>query len=241
MPRAQRDGPFAVLEEFLVRTNLLHDLIAVETPDAQRTVLAVARLMRFVADWQREHPRDSLIEFVAYLDVYQQVGGDLDTDQLGRVEVEGVQLMTVYQAKGLEYEVVVVPRLVEGQFPDTRDESGCYPGRAAEAEAAGGLRDRRGATAAVRGDDARQDRLLLTALQPAGTRTQPSRFVGELARGGATGREPMSSDDYVPSVAKDVTIEKRAQGPQAEVDEVLRRTYARRRLRVETTETAARS
>ena len=42
--------------------------------------------------------------------------------QVGRVEVEGVQLMTVYQAKGLEYEAVVVPRLVEGQFPDTREE-----------------------------------------------------------------------------------------------------------------------
>ena len=40
VPRAQRDGPFAVLEDFLVRTNMLHDLIAVETPDAQRTVLA---------------------------------------------------------------------------------------------------------------------------------------------------------------------------------------------------------
>ena len=44
VPRAQRDGPFAVLEDFLVRTNLLHDLIAVETPEAQRTVLAARAL-----------------------------------------------------------------------------------------------------------------------------------------------------------------------------------------------------
>src|SRR5206468_1558936 len=47
VPRARRDGPFAVLEDYLVRTSLLHDLIAVETPDSQRTVLALARLMRF--------------------------------------------------------------------------------------------------------------------------------------------------------------------------------------------------
>ena len=35
--------------------------------------------------------------------------------------------MTIYQAKGLEYEVVVVPRLVEGQFPDTREERMLIP------------------------------------------------------------------------------------------------------------------
>jgi len=98
VPRARRDGPFAVLEDYLVRTNLLHDLIAVETPDSQRSVLALARLMRFVAEWQRANPSSSLADFIAYLDVYQQVGGDLDTDLPGRVDVEGVQLMTVYQA-----------------------------------------------------------------------------------------------------------------------------------------------
>jgi len=84
VPRAQRDGPFAVLEDFLVRTNMLHDLIAVETVEAQRTVLAVARFMRFVADWQQARPRETLTDFVSYLDIYQQVGGDLDADQQGR-------------------------------------------------------------------------------------------------------------------------------------------------------------
>ena len=222
VPRAQRDGPFAVLEDFLVRTNMLHDLIAVETPDAQRTVLALARLMRFVADWQASHPRDSLAQFVAYLDLYQQVGGDLDTEQIGRVEVEGVQLMTVYQAKGLEYEAVVVPRLVEGQFPDTREERMLIPVELLKQEPPADFaidEERRLLFVAM---TRAKSRLLLTALQPTGTRTQPSRFVGELARGGADADEiPMSSDDFVPSVAKDLNIEKRAQGPQAEVDEVL--------------------
>jgi RecB family exonuclease len=73
--------------------------------------------MRFVADWQRDHPTGSLRDFVDYLDVYQDIGGDLDTERPVAGATEGVLLMTVYQAKGLEYEVVVVPRLVEGQFP----------------------------------------------------------------------------------------------------------------------------
>ncbi|MDQ3492579.1 MAG: ATP-dependent helicase, partial [Chloroflexota bacterium] len=127
VPRALREGPYTLIEEYLVRTNLLHDLIALETPDAQRQVLAVARLMRYAADWQRDHPRESLSDFVAYLDLYQEVGGDLDADGPASVQVEGVQLMTIYQAKGLEYEVVIVPRLIEGQFPDTRAEQQLIP------------------------------------------------------------------------------------------------------------------
>jgi len=83
--------------------------------------------MRFTADWQREHPERSLLDFVAYLDLFEEAGGDLETDRARDVETDGVQLMTIYQAKGLEYEMVVVPRLVEGQFPDTRDEVRIIP------------------------------------------------------------------------------------------------------------------
>lgn len=81
----------------------------------------------FTADWQREHSSASLLDFVAYLDLFQEAGGDLQADKSRDVETDGVQLMTVYQAKGLEYEVVVVPRLVEGQFPDSREEALLIP------------------------------------------------------------------------------------------------------------------
>jgi superfamily I DNA/RNA helicase/RecB family exonuclease len=221
VPRAQRDGPFAVLEDFLVRTNMLHDLIAVETPDAQRTVLAIARLMRFVADWQLSHRSDSLAQFIAYLDIYQAAGGDLDAEQVGRVEVEGVQLMTVYQAKGLEYEAVVVPRLVEGQFPDTREERTLIPVALLKQEPPQDFaidEERRLLFVAM---TRAKSRLLLTALQPTGTRIAPSRFVGEIARAGGLDDAPFSSDDFEPQVPPDIAIERRAQGPQAEVDEVL--------------------
>jgi DNA helicase II / ATP-dependent DNA helicase PcrA len=127
IPRGPRDGPFSILVDYLTRTKLLHDLIAAETSEAQRNLLAIASVMRFVSHWQQENPRASLGDFVAYLDVYQQAGGDVEADTVHSVDVDGVQLMTVYQAKGLEYEVVVVPRLVEGQFPDTREEDLAIP------------------------------------------------------------------------------------------------------------------
>lgn len=216
VPRAQREGPFAVLEEFLVRTNLLHDLIAVETVEAQRSVLAIARFMRFVADWQEAHPRDTLSDFVAYLDIYQDVGGDLDRDQQGRVAVDGVQLMTIYQAKGLEYEAVVVPRLIDGQFPDTRDEQRLLPVELLKQTPPQDYaidEERRLLFVAM---TRAKSNLLLTALQPQGSKIQPSRFVGELERGG--GDAPASSDDYVRVVPHDVAVEHRASGPQAEIE-----------------------
>jgi superfamily I DNA/RNA helicase len=202
VPRATREGPFAVLEDYLVRTNLLHDLIATETPEAQRTLLALARFMRFVADWQQAHPRETLADFIAYLDVYQQVGGDLDTDLPGRVEVEGVQLMTVYQAKGLEYEAVAVPRLVEGQFPDTREERQLIPLELLKQEPPSDFaidEERRLLFVAM---TRAKSRLLLGAIDAADSRIAASRFVGELAIEGAP----------------DLVVERREAPPAAEVE-----------------------
>ena len=55
--------------------------------------------------------------------------------------------MTIYQAKGLEYEVVIVPRLIEGQFPDTRAENLLIPVELLKQTAARRVRGRRGAPA----------------------------------------------------------------------------------------------
>ena len=181
IPRAMREGPFTLLEEYLVRTNLLHDLIALETPDAQRQVLSIARLMRFASDWQAAHPRESLADFVAYLDLYQEVGGDLDTDIAASAQVEGVQLMTIYQAKGLEYEVVIVPRLIEGQFPDVRPETQLIPVellKQAPPPAFEVDEERRLCFVAM--TRAKQRLVLTTIDAPESSKNRPSRFVDEV-------------------------------------------------------------
>jgi superfamily I DNA/RNA helicase/RecB family exonuclease len=190
VPRARRDGPFELLEEYLVRTNLLHDLIATGTPEAQRSVLGVARLMRLVSDWQRSHPRGSLSEFVVWLDMYQQVGGDLESEVQGRVELEGVQLMTVYQAKGLEYEVVIVPRMVEEQFPDLRGESQMIPVdllKQTPPEEFAIAEERRLAFVAM---TRARTRLVLTGIDSPDGRIRASRFIEEVMDDRHTGKTP---------------------------------------------------
>jgi len=179
--RANRDGPFDVLNDYLVRTDILHDLIAVGTPEAQSSVLAVARLLRFAADWQRSHAGASLADFIAYLDMYQSVGGDLDAEGTGQADVDGVHLMTVYQAKGLEYEIVVVPRLVERQFPDERSEQLLIPVellRQLPPQDFEVAEERRLCYVAM--TRARRQ-LVLTSIEATGGRLRPSRFVGEIA------------------------------------------------------------
>jgi DNA helicase-2/ATP-dependent DNA helicase PcrA len=181
VPRGPRDGPFTILDEYLVRTKLLADLLAVETPEAQRTFLAVARFMRFTADWQREHPKASLLDFVAYLDLFQEAGGDIEADMSRDVETDGIQLMTVYQAKGLEYEVVVVPRLVEGQFPDTREEDLLIPIellRQRPPDEFAIAEERRLCFVAM---TRARSRLVLTSVDSPAAKAQPSRFAGEVA------------------------------------------------------------
>jgi DNA helicase-2/ATP-dependent DNA helicase PcrA len=238
VPRGTRDGPFTILEEYLVRTKLLADLLAVETPEAQRTLLSVARLMRFTADWQREHPRGSLLDFVAYLDLYQEAGGDLDADRSRDVQTDGVQLMTVYQAKGLEYEVVVVPRLVEGQFPDTRAEDLLIPIELPPDEFAIAEERRLCFVAMTRA----RSRLLLTSIESPLAKAQASRFAGEIAeepgvvverRDGSSGPAPDADDEEGPT-ATDVAV---ATTPSLErlmpVPEAFERRYALRRRAVE--------
>jgi DNA helicase-2/ATP-dependent DNA helicase PcrA len=183
--RAHRDGPFTILDDYLARTGILHDLIATGTPEAQRSVLALARFMRFVADWQRDRPRGSLADFVTYLDVFQQVGGDLDTEPAGAVEEDGIQLMTVYQAKGLEFEVVVVPQLLEREFPDHRAERALIPVellRQAPPDDFAEAEERRLCYVAM---TRARSRLVLATIDGDGGRRQPSRFVDEVAPAGS--------------------------------------------------------
>ena len=181
IPRGPRDGPFSILVDYLTRTKLLHDLIAAETSEAQRNLLAIANVMRFVSAWQQENPRGSLIDFVSYLEIYQEAGGDVEADIVRGVDVDGVQLMTVYQAKGLEYEAVVVPRLVEGQFPDTREEDLAIPLELLKQKPPDEFatsEERRLCFVAM--TRARRQLVLLTVENPT-VRATPSRFVAEVA------------------------------------------------------------
>ena len=151
-----REGPFTVLERYVERTGQVLDLIAVDTLESKRIVANIASFLRFAADWQQAHPNGTLAGFVDYLDAYQAAGGELPTSVELTEDVEGVRLMTLYQAKGLEFPIVFVPQLLEGRVADARGLAAAVPqGPAARVGPRGRHPHRGGASAAVRRADPR--------------------------------------------------------------------------------------
>lgn len=74
-----------------------------------------ARLAEFIREWEPKSETRRLKEFVEYLDLFQQAGGQINlTEESGK---DAVQLMTVHAAKGLEFEHVFILRLTRGAFP----------------------------------------------------------------------------------------------------------------------------
>jgi DNA helicase II / ATP-dependent DNA helicase PcrA len=73
------------------------------------------RLAQFIREWEPKSETKRLAEFVEYLDLFQQAGGQISlTEEMGK---DAVQLMTVHAAKGLEFDHVFILRLTRGAFP----------------------------------------------------------------------------------------------------------------------------
>jgi len=73
------------------------------------------RFARFVREWEPKSATRQLAEFVEYLDYFEQAGGQINLDE--ETAADAVQLMTAHAAKGLEFDHVLVMRLVQGGFP----------------------------------------------------------------------------------------------------------------------------
>ncbi len=182
-PRTWRDGPHTILERFLELNGTVLDLLATGTLEAKRSVVAIASFLRFTADWQTANPGRTLAQFIEYLEAFKAAGGELPTSVELSEDVEGVRLMTLYQAKGLEFPVVVVPDLVEGEWPVKEQGSGWFPRELLREQVPGGNlhldEERRLLYVAI---TRAQERLLLCTHGGAGAKAQ-SMFVAELLDG----------------------------------------------------------
>ncbi len=79
----------------------------------------VQRLAELIAAYCDEHPDHHLSAYLKHLDATEAAQADEEIAPLDET-VNAVHLMTVHQAKGLEFGLVVVPHLVEGRFPASR-------------------------------------------------------------------------------------------------------------------------
>ncbi len=120
-----RLGVDELLFELLNRTRYLDVLLPrlADRMEERRVTANVSRFAELVAEYCERRRDHSLSLFVEHLELVLRSG--LDEDVAGVADVEdAVQLMTIHQAKGLEFDLVFLPALVEGRLPQPRRRDG---------------------------------------------------------------------------------------------------------------------
>jgi DNA helicase II / ATP-dependent DNA helicase PcrA len=118
-------GVDELLFELLNRTRYL-DVLLPRLPDGmegRRVSANVSRFAELVSEYCERRRDHSLSLFVDHVDLVLRSGLDEDVAEVEDVE-DAVQLMTIHQAKGLEFDLVFVPALVEGRLPQPRRRDG---------------------------------------------------------------------------------------------------------------------
>src|SRR2546423_14340279 len=94
--------------------------------ESRRIAANVSRFAELVSDYCERRRDHSLGLFVEHVDLVLRSGLDEDVAEVEGME-DAVQLMTIHQAKGLEFDLVLVPALVEGRLPQPRRRDGLGP------------------------------------------------------------------------------------------------------------------
>ena len=106
-----------VLFELMDRTSYLQNLNAqLDASEAARATANVSRLAELVGEFCDVNPDHSLTNYMRHLELVLLSGEDEETAPVEGL-FDAVQVMTIHQAKGLEFECVFVPSLVEGRLP----------------------------------------------------------------------------------------------------------------------------
>ncbi len=95
------------------------EIAARRGPDASAGARHLQRFARAVAEFERSTSEPTLEALLGWLEAAQDEEGGLALDP-GPVMPGAVQVSTVHAAKGLEWDIVAVPGLVEGSFPSVR-------------------------------------------------------------------------------------------------------------------------
>jgi ATP-dependent DNA helicase UvrD/PcrA len=83
----------------------------------------VQKFSELISAYCDEHADHHLASYLSHLEATEAAQADEEIAPLDD-SVDAVHLMTVHQAKGLEFDLVIIPHLVEGRFPATRKGEG---------------------------------------------------------------------------------------------------------------------
>jgi DNA helicase II / ATP-dependent DNA helicase PcrA len=188
---SRQSEPVNLVGDFYGLLSFLHaEAIDVDLPQGSARFGAYARFSRVLADFEHVHRRGRRVEengarvfhgardrgpqylgalgkYLLYyaFDAYEEFEGEPAVDQ------DAVAILTVHQAKGLEWPVVFLPALVRGRFPSSyagRPQEWCLPSRLFRATS----------RARYEGSDAEERRLFYVAL----TRARDTVYLSHFER-----------------------------------------------------------
>ncbi|HEY0831565.1 MAG TPA: ATP-dependent DNA helicase [Candidatus Dormibacteraeota bacterium] len=89
-----------------------------EKGEAERVTANVSRFAEMIAEFSEDVTDRSLSAYLDHLDLVLLSGEDEEPAPVETAD-DAIHVMTIHQAKGLEFEVVFVPGLVEGRLPQS--------------------------------------------------------------------------------------------------------------------------
>jgi DNA helicase II / ATP-dependent DNA helicase PcrA len=105
--------------ELMEKTGYLQALeINLEPSEGARATANVSRFAELIAEFCETSAARSLEAYMHHLDLVLLSGEDEESAPVDGF-VDAIQVMTIHQAKGLEFDAVFVPGLVEGRLPQT--------------------------------------------------------------------------------------------------------------------------
>lgn len=99
----------------------LRDLIkdAEESVDSALGIQYMTDFFKLIKQFELASANPSLVELCSYLEEIKSSSADVMSD-ISPLDTQGVQVMTIHKAKGLEFDYVFMPELVEQSFPTYR-------------------------------------------------------------------------------------------------------------------------
>jgi len=117
----RRDSERYGILEFLYRlvalkTSILKRAFIRQSADGEPALKNVGKFYGLISQYARRKRAAGLEALLDYIESYIEAGGKMEADE-GTGQIGGVRLMTVHQAKGLEFPCVFVISLVRNRFP----------------------------------------------------------------------------------------------------------------------------
>lgn len=114
-----------VLYQFLEYFGYLKRLEREQTVESETKILNIAKFFEKISEFGKLSTDQSVRNFSEYLEMIQEAGDDPQTADIDP-DLDAVNVMTIHQAKGLEFPIVFLVNLVSEKFP-TRERGDPIP------------------------------------------------------------------------------------------------------------------